>query len=546
MATQHEPRWRRSQGRRLKSRVVGAHATIDGSCHPCRVGDDAIDVDTARKLLERTGRRLARHVTQSRGRDRAIQRPLDPQAAAAKLRPLTETIPIDAPSLLERVEAVTELVLEYSVATNHPRFFNQNFAGPDPLAIAGDWITAALNTNMATYEMAPVLTVMEYEMLGLLARRAGLVPDGDEPVRPEGLRRGVFVPGGSMAILHAMILARHRAAPEVDEHGIAALHGAGQLDRPLCLFTSAQSHYSLGKGAMALGLGRRCVHKVPCDERGRMRPEALESALDEAETRGQRPFMVNATAGTTVAGAFDPVDAIAEICRARGLWLHVDGCFGASALMSTTHRVLLRGVEQADSLSWNPHKMLGMTQQCSVLLVREPRHLAEVFAGGADYLFQPEKPHAELDGGDLALSCARRADVLKLWLSHAVHGVEGFGARIDRAHDHARALAARVVDDPRFALAWPANPFNVCFWWVPPALRPFDTSSASPEQLEQLAAATRRIKAGFADRGEVMVGYAQLPERPDFFRMLFMNPDVQTEDIERLLGEIDDLGQAGL
>lgn len=488
------------------------------------------DLGDQHDLLVRTATRLAAHVEQSRGRARPIQRACSPDEIASQL------------TAANSLDEVIAFVLDASVATNHPRFFNQNFAGPDPVAIAGDWLTAVLNTNMATYEMAPVLTVMEYEMLGLLARKVGWQLDDGHAAPPRGLRPGVFLPGGSMAILHAMTVARHRAQPEIDDHGLGSLYLGGHLDRPLCLFTSAQSHYSLAKSAMTLGLGRRHVHAVGVDQHGRMRPDALRGAIEAALGRGERPFFVNATAGTTVAGAFDPIDEIADVGQRHGLWLHVDGCFGGSALMSPTHRSLLAGVERADSLSWNPHKMLGMTQQCSVLLLREPKRLREVFAGTADYLFQEEKPHAELDGGDLALSCARRADVLKLWLSHAVHGAAGFGARIDRAYDRARELEARVVDDPRFALAVPANPFNVCFWWIPPQLRPFDLDAATPGALDRIASATRAIKREIGRRGEVMVGYAPLPGRPPFFRMLFMNPDVASEDIEVLLTEIDMAG----
>lgn len=485
------------------------------------------------------GARLARHVATARARAVPVQRPSTPDALAEAL-----SARLAGGADLDALMAVVELVLERSVVVPHPRFFNQNFAGPDPVAIAGDWLTAVLNTNMATYEMAPVLTVMELEVLRRMAVAAGFRTEGDDV--PAHVRPGVFLPGGSMGNMHALLLARHRVVPEADAEG---LHAAGG---PLAVFTSAQSHYSIAKSAMALGLGRAAVRKVSCDARGRMLPEALRDAMAQARNEGARPCMVNATAGTTVAGAFDPLDAIADVCEAEDVHMHVDGCFGGSALMSGRRRELLAGVARADSLTWNPHKMLGMTQQCSVLLVRRPEQLREVVAGGADYLFQGDKPHAELDGGDLALSCARRADALKLWLSWQVRGDAGFEARIDHAADLAADLAATIDNDERFALAVPANAFNVCFWWVPPSLRPLNVAprldavasgAEAADAAELLHRLTPRIKLALAERGDVMVGYAPLGDIPHFFRMLFMNPDVTRDDVKVLLDRIDEAGR---
>jgi glutamate decarboxylase len=425
----------------------------------------------------------------------------------------------ELPALTRAIDAT----IAHSVRTLHPRFFNQNFAGADPAAIVGDFLGAALNTTLATYEAAPVFTLMERALLARLAALAGW-PTHD----------GLFVAGGSLANLHALQLARTRVDPDCSERGVTGPR--------LVAFTSAHAHYSLQKAVTLLGLGRRSLVVVACDERGRMRPDALAQALQAAAERGERPFFVNATAGTTVLGAFDPLVALADLAEQHGLWLHVDGTFGASALFSPTQRSRMAGVERADSLAWNFHKMLGVTQQCSALLVRRPGALRSTFAARAEYLFQPDKPHADLDTGDLGFACARRNDVLKLWLTWKFRGDAGLAARIDHAVALAEACAARLAADPRFALAAPPSWVNLCFWWVPPQLRPLDRQRPGTDAT--LHALAPRIKARLLADGAAMLAYQPIGDAPNSFRLLVINPAVTPADLDLVLAEIDRHGRA--
>ena len=428
----------------------------------------------------------------------------------------------------EAMLAAVDEVLSRSVRTIHPRFFNQNFAGPDPVAVLGDWLGAALNTTAATYEAAPVFTLMERAATARLIDLAGL-PGGSE---------GLWAPGGSTSNLFAMHLARHRRFPEIKVKGS---HAAP----PLAVFTSEQAHYSLLKAVALLGLGTEALFKVACDEAGAMHPDALEAAIDAAEAQGRMPLMVNATAGTTVLGAFDPFEAIAEVATRRGLWMHVDGCYGASTLFSERHRGMMAGSERADSICWNLHKMMGVTQQCSALLVRHPGLLQETFAARANYLFQPDKNFAELDSGDKTFQCARRVDVLKLWLTWKLRGDAGFAARIEHVMELAAWLRERIAadDSGRFVIARPPSFVNVCFWWVPQALRPFDPATATAQELETIGRLAPRIKDRMQREGTAMVGFQPLGGLPNFFRMLFINPAVTREDVEAVLALIDRYGR---
>jgi glutamate decarboxylase len=436
----------------------------------------------------------------------------------------------------QRLLAAIDETVRLSVHTASPRFFNQNFAGPELAALAGDWIATALNTTGATFEMAPVFTLMELHLLRRLAQLAGLPVDVHEPSEPPP-RAGLMLAGGSLSNLHALQLARHRVAPQLRDEGTAS-------GPRFAVFTSAHAHYSIRKAAQLLGIGSRGVLRVAVDSLGRMVPAALERAIAEARAAGLTPLAVNATAGTTVVGAFDPLDALATICRREDLWLHVDGCFGASLLFSPRHRQALAGIEQADSIAWNLHKMMGMPQQCSTLLLRRPGELRGCFAEQAEYLFQPDKPHAELDSGDLAFPCARRIDVLAAWLSWKRHGDAGMAARIDTAVANADYLRERIGALPAFAIAHPGGPCNVLFWWVPASLRPFVLARADAATRARMHALTPAIKLGLRARGRVMLGFSPIDGGPNCFRMLFMNPEVGHEDIDLVLAEIEAVGAA--
>lgn len=431
---------------------------------------------------------------------------------------LTADEPSHAPEL---VLAAAQTIVDYSVRTAHPRFLNQNFAGPSPVAVLGDWLAAALNTTNATFEAAPVFTLMERAVLTRLAELAGFPADASA----HGYAPGMFTPGGSTATLYALQLARHRKAPDAVHEGDSARWA---------IFISDQGHYSTRKSAALLGIGTQAVIEVETDAGGAMRADALDRSIAEAVANGRIPLAVVATSGTTVTAAFDPLHELADRCESHGMWLHVDGAWGGSALISPAHRHRLDGVERADSLLWNLHKMLGVPQQCSTLLVRDPDPLGPCFAAKADYLFQPDKLHSELDSGDRTFQCARRVDVLKAWLAWKASGESGFAERVE----HAVALADRARDQighaRDLALVVPGDFSNVCFTWVPPTMRPLDLQALSSEQRGRLHALQPRVKARMQREGTAMIGFQPI-DGLNCFRLIFNNPSVTPEDVDTLI-----------
>ncbi|MBZ3872741.1 Cysteine sulfinic acid decarboxylase [Sciurus carolinensis] len=484
--------------------------------------------------------------------------------------------------ILERCRAV----IRYSVKTGHPRFFNQLFSGLDPHALAGRIITESLNTSQYTYEIAPVFVLMEEEVLKKLRALVGW-SSGD----------GIFCPGGSISNMYAINLARYQRYPDCKQRGLRALP-------PLALFTSEECHYSINKGAAFLGLGTDSVRVVKADERGKMIPEDLERQISLAEAEGAVPFLVSATSGTTVLGAFDPLDAIADVCQHHGLWLHVDAAWGGSVLLSQTHRHLLDGIQRADSVAWNPHKLLAAGLQCSALLLQDTSNLLKRCHGSqASYLFQQDKFYdVALDTGDKVVQCGRRVDCLKLWLMWKAQGGQGLEHRIDQAFALARYLVEEIKKREGFELVMEPEFVNVCFWFVPPSLRGKQASPDYSERLSQvgflwlwvtqvrelmqlvrfcpllpipdmsgpgtsllLLMGVRQLedntnlsfvvgvvirskvapvlKERMVKEGSMMIGYQPHGSRGNFFRMVVANPTLTCADIDFLLNELERLGQ---
>ena len=442
--------------------------------------------------------------------------------------------PGETPHAPEQVLVAVQDVLRRAVRSDHPRFFNQNWAGADPVGVVGDWMTALLNTTAATYEMSAIFTLMENELLARMSELAGLsVYDGSRNTQAGA--HGMFTPGGATSNLYALHLARAFCQPE------ALMEGHFNCAR-LVAFTSQQSHYSLDKAVAMVGLGRSSLVRVPCDEVGRMRVDKLNVAVRSCQSEGKIPFFVNATAGTTVTGAFDDIDAIANLAEEVGMWLHVDASYGGAVLFSNRFRHLLEGSKRARSLAWNAHKMMGMPQQCSVLLLRNPDLLRRAFAAGADYIFQRDKNDADQDLGDLTLMCGRRPDGFKLWLTWKMRGEQWFSDRVEHALRLAEELEAMVRDHPSFVLAHPRTFANVGFWWVPEELRPLRLERLSEEKKLYLHQLAPLIKDAMQREGSTMLGYQPLGDLPNFFRLLVISPDVQKEDIETTLSTIDRLG----
>uniref|UniRef100_A0A8C8DG97 Glutamate decarboxylase 1b n=1 Tax=Oncorhynchus tshawytscha TaxID=74940 RepID=A0A8C8DG97_ONCTS len=433
----------------------------------------------------------------------------------------------DQPESLEQILVDCRDTLKYGVRTGHPRFFNQLSTGLDIIGLAGEWLTSTANTNMFTYEIAPVFVLMEQLTLKKMREMIGW---------PSGEGDGIFSPGGAISNMYSVMIARYKYFPEVKTKGMSAAPR-------LVLFTSEHSHYSIKKAGAALGFGSENVVLLSTDERGRVIPADLEAKILDVKQKGYHPLFVNATAGSTVYGAFDPINEIADICEKYDMWLHVDGAWGGGLLMSRKHRHKFSGVERANSVTWNPHKMMGVPLQCSAILVRDKGILAGCNSMCAGYLFQPDKQYdVSYDTGDKAIQCGRHVDIFKFWLMWKAKGTIGFEQHIDKCLDLSQYLYDKIRNRQGYEMVFQGVPqhTNVCFWYIPPSLRGLEHNSE--EYREKLHKVAPKIKAMMMESGTTMVGYQPQGQKVNFFRMVVSNPAALQSDIDFLIDEIERLG----
>ncbi|XP_074094850.1 glutamate decarboxylase-like protein black [Cotesia typhae] len=411
-------------------------------------------------------------------------------------------------------------VIKYSVKTGNPRFVNQLFSSIDPYGLVGQWLTDALNPSVYTYEVSPVFSLMESQVLCEMRKIIGW---------KDGQGDGIFCPGGSMANGYAINLARHYKFPKLKETGLSGLPR-------LVVFTSEDAHYSIKKLAAFLGIGTSNVYCIKVDKTGKMDVDNLEEQIVGALAENAIPLMVSATAGTTVLGVYDPIRRIHEICTKYDMWLHVDAAWGGGALMSAKHWRYLDGVELADSVTWNPHKLLAAPQQCSTLLVRHENLLQSAHSSNATYLFQKDKFYnTSFDSGDKHVQCGRRADVLKFWFMWKAKGTAGFEIHIDRVFQLSRYFADLIRDRDGWKLFQEPECTNVCFWYVPKSKR-----HLKDDQLNQvLHKIAPIIKEKMVKKGSMLVTYQPLHGRPNFFRLVLQSSGLNEDDMRFFVNEFE-------
>ena len=231
-------------------------------------------------------------------------------------------------------------------------------------------------------------------------------------------------------------------------------NGVAAIGAQPTLYASAESHHSLDKSAGLLGIGRRALRRIAVNEAAQLDPKKLDQAIDEDRAAGRKPFCVVATAGTTNSGAVDDLVSISEICKRHGLWLHVDGAYGAAVIFSYQHRNLVRGIELADSLTIDPHKWLAMPFAAGVILTSHPAILERAFSVAAPYM--PKAAGAHLpDNSRISTQWTRRMNSLKLWLTLRVHGRKAYEELIDRQLQLAKSFVRWVEASADFGLAAP-------------------------------------------------------------------------------------------
>ncbi len=361
---------------------------------------------------------------------------------------LTRALPRSGPDKGESYDAILRdfdnIVLPAVTHWNHPRFLAYFACSGSAPAILAEALSAALNTNGLSWKSSPAIVELEQVALGWLRQWMGLPDDFF----------GIIYDTASVSTLHAIAAARDMADPTVRTAGARS---------DLTIYTSQESHASVEKGAIALGVGQNNVRKIPSDDQFRLRPDALVEAIEKDLAGGKRPFCVVATVGTTSSTSVDPVSAMADIAERYRLWLHIDAAYAGAAAILPECQHILRGAERAHSLVVNAHKWLFTPVDLSAFYTRRPDILRRALSLVPDYLRLSGNSPMNMTASDLGVPLGRRFRALKLWFLMRYFGRERM-QEILRAHiAWAKRIAEVMAHDPRFEIVAPV-PFSVvCF-----------------------------------------------------------------------------------
>jgi L-2,4-diaminobutyrate decarboxylase len=439
--------------------------------------------------------------------------PADLSAAVATLDPCPPAgVPLD-----RALDELGATVLAHAVDPGHPRCAAHLHCPPLPEAAAAELAIGAANQSLDSFDQAPAATLVEDHLVRWLAGELGLPATAS----------GVLTAGGTASNLLGLLLAREAAGARAG-HPVAARGLVGAAGVPRTIVCSAAAHFSVRQAAAVLGLGHDAVVPVATDGQGRLDVAALDRVLADLAAAGRPPLALVGTAGTTDTGAVDPLGALAERAAATGAWLHVDAAVGSAFVLSDRLRPRLRGIERADSVTADFHKLWFQPIGASALVVRDAARFATIRLH-ADYLNRAED---EADGVlnlvSRSLDTSRRFDALKILLSLRTAGRERMAAAVEHLVDLAAAAGRYVDAHPWLALAAPPQTVTCLFRVQPPG--------CGPDERDELnAVVARRL----FDSGRAVVGRTRVDGSP-CCKLTFVNPALTAADVIALLDLVVD------
>ncbi|MGC9220180.1 MAG: pyridoxal phosphate-dependent decarboxylase family protein [Solirubrobacteraceae bacterium] len=450
-------------------------------------------------------------------------RPSEPVPDVGLIQRLTEALPA-APGDPEKALADIASVLDASVSPARPLYAAYiGSTGLEAGVLAGA-LANAYDVNLAA--AAGVAEKLENQTLRWVAEFVGYP-----------YAEGVFTSGGMTSNLTALTAARSRALPDCRRTGVFGARAA--------VYCSDEAHHSVARAVEVIGLGSEALRRIPIDGRRRMRLDLLREALSADVASGIVPVAVVATAGTTLTGAIDPLDGVADVCAEHGVWMHVDGAYGGPAAGVPSLAPEFAGIERADSVTIDAHKWLGVQKSCSMVLMARAGDLEAAFAHDERYML-----HAGVAANavDRTLEYSRPVRSLKLWLAFRVYGADLMRAWIEQTAAHAQVLAAALAERPDFELLAQPSLSVVCFRHRPDrgagSGRPASASaaSASAASAEQVDAHNLRLAQAITADGRVYLAPARVDGRT-CLRVCFMNFRTDAAQVRQLLSVIDELAR---
>ena len=458
-------------------------------------------------LADRDGvlRELSHHLTQAWA-SFDHPRPVEPAPAADLVERLSWALPADGSDPRTALGDAVQ-ILEASISPSRPLFLAYVGSSGLEAGVLASALLAAYDANLAT--AAGAADLLDQQAVRWVAEFVGF-PAAE----------GHFTSGGQTSNLTAILTAREQALPGAREDGLGG--------RRATVYCSAEAHHSISRAVEAAGIGRRSLRRVPIDAEHRMRADALAEAIARDRADGFTPVAVVATAGTTLTGAVDPLDAIAEVCEREGVWLHVDGAYGLPAAATSLARARFRGLGRADSATIDAHKWLGMQKSCSVVLVRRKGALRAAFGHEESYMLHDADSANPVDS---TFEYSRPFRSLKVWLSMRVHGADQFRTWIEGTLAHAERFTEAVRADPSFELLHEPMLSTVCFRHVPEGMAE-----------SELDGHNARLAEVIQRDGRVYLAPAEL-DGHTCLRVCFVNYRTTSEDVELALEVIRELGE---
>jgi L-2,4-diaminobutyrate decarboxylase len=404
--------------------------------------------------------------------------------------------------------------LESTTRLLHPAYLAHQVGTSHYAGALASLIDGFTNNPMAIYEMGPGAASIEWAIINWLLEKVGWLP---QPLRkPQNTDQifggGVLTHGGSLANLTALQAARSRVAPKAWQDGNPA---------NLVLLAPAESHYSIARAAGIMGLGCNAIYPLAVDHQGVVLPGKLPEVYARLKDEGKSILAVVANGCSTAAGLYDPIRAIGEFCKAQQVWFHIDGAHGASALLSQRHKKRLDGIELADSLIWDAHKLLRTPSLCTAVLVKDARTIDQAFQQEASYIFH-EKDQPGFDFIHRTVECTKAGLGLKWFFVLAALGEQGLAQHVDDQYELAQQAYDYVESQPGFACAVSPQSNILCF----------RVSGSDAIQLQ--------VRDKLIAKGDFYLSTTEFGGRR-YLRMVFNHPDTCLEDIKELIQHIRDL-----
>ncbi len=426
-----------------------------------------------------------------------------------------EMLPEEGQGLTATIESVAQTVVANSVGTSHPACVAHLQCPPMIPALAAEVLISATNQSLDSWDQAPAATVLETRLIEELADVFGYGDDAD----------GVFTTGGTQSNFMGLLLARNRVLDERFDHD-AQVDGLPPAADSLCILCSADAHFTARQAAAQLGLGESAIVSIPTDEHHRLSIDALDSTLTELADSDRQPFALVGTAGTTDFGSIDPLAQLGARAREHDLWFHVDAAYGGALALSDRHREKLRGIETADSIAVDFHKLFYQPLSCGAFLLRDGTHYRYIDRNAA-YLNPESDDAAHLVSKSVQTS--RRFDALKPYIAFRTLGRDGFGELIDYTLDLATAVAERIEDDPAFELKHEPTLNAVVFRYRPPT----DSEEAINDRIRN------RLRAD----GTAMIARTTI-DGETCLKFTLLNPRTTVDNVEEILTAIKRHGMA--